>query len=165
MKFALSVAINGPGFNHWLPSQSWKTDTGSRSTNKPVPNNHQTLPAKEYSSMPANFTIDLLAGESMTVAGPGTLDFTIPEIARNTTLAGQATVGNGLTVTGKGLTKGLAVNTTTVAAQAGTGKGLSLGLGLGLGAWGPALLAAAAIGGYVYWRKKQHAPLWPFGRI
>lgn len=120
--------------------------------------------------MPANFAIDLLAGESMTVAGPGTLDFTIPEIARNTAMAGQATTGvNGLAMTGKGLTKGVVVNTTaaTTTAQAGTiwsGKGLSLGLGLGLGAWGPVLVMAAAAGGYVYWRKKNHAPLWPFGK-
>ncbi|MBF0126621.1 MAG: hypothetical protein HQM02_05350 [Magnetococcales bacterium] len=116
--------------------------------------------------MPANFTIDLLAGESMTVAGPGTLDFAIPELARNTAVAGKAAAGNGLAVTGKGLTKGLAVNTTTVttATQAGAGKGLSLGLGLGLGAWGPVLVAAALAGGYVYWRKRNHAPLWPFGR-
>lgn len=119
--------------------------------------------------MPANFTIDLLAGESMKVVGPGTVDFAIPELARNTVVAGQATAGNGLATAGKGLTKGLTVSTTasTATAQAGTiwsGKGLSLGLGLGLGAWGPLLVVAAA-GGYVYWRKKNHAPLWPFRKI
>lgn len=119
--------------------------------------------------MPANFTIDLLMGESMTVAGPGTLDFAIPEVARNTAVAGQATAGKGLATAGKGMTKGLTVNTaaaTTTAAKTGTiwsGKGLSLGLGLGLGAWGPVLVLAAA-GGYVYWRKKNHAKLWPFGK-
>ncbi|MEO5364739.1 MAG: hypothetical protein H7838_14135 [Magnetococcus sp. DMHC-8] len=125
--------------------------------------------------MPANFTIDLLAGESMTVAGPGTLDFAIPEVARNATVAGKATVakaGAGLGATaGKGITKGLVVNTTPAvasSAQAGTiwtGKGMSLGLGLGLGAWGPALVVAAAAGGYVYWRKKNNQKLWPFVRI
>jgi hypothetical protein len=43
-----------------------------------------------------------------------------------------------------------------------TGKGLSLGLGLGLGALGPAILAAIATGGYVYYRKRQSQKLWPF---
>ncbi|MEO5334196.1 MAG: hypothetical protein H7839_19455 [Magnetococcus sp. YQC-5] len=123
--------------------------------------------------MPANFTIDLLAGESMTVAGPGTLDFTIPEIARTTAMTGQANMaapaaGKGLATAGKGLTKGLVVNSaTTTAAQSGTiwsGKGLSLGLGLGLGAWGPVLVVAAAAGGYLYWRKKNPNKTWPFAK-
>ncbi|MEO5334071.1 MAG: hypothetical protein H7839_18825 [Magnetococcus sp. YQC-5] len=117
--------------------------------------------------MPANFAIDLLAGETITVTGPGTLDFAVPEIVNNTALAGQAPAGTALATTGKGMTKGLVVNSaaTTTAAKTGTlwsGKGMSLGLGLGLGAWGPVLLVAAAAGGYIYWRKKNHASLWPF---
>lgn len=135
-----------------------------------------------------SFAVELLAGETLQVAGPGVVEFSGTEVVKTKlatvgakgTAAGAngATVGAGAQVkvgagTGKavintGLNQGTASATTVASktATAGTiwnGKGLSLGLGLGLGAWGPvALVSAVTLGGYVYWKKKQAAKIWPF---
>ena len=136
-----------------------------------------------------SFAVELLAGESLKVAGPGIVEFSAAEVAKTkigaavgaTAGAKGVAMGGGATTavpmqigagTGKatistGINQGAAVTTATGSkAAAGTlwnGKGLSLGLGLGLGAWGPVLLVSAAtLGGYVYWKKKQSAKLWPF---
>ncbi|MBF0144742.1 MAG: hypothetical protein HQL84_01955 [Magnetococcales bacterium] len=109
--------------------------------------------------MPATtINADLLPGEVMTLIGPGKVEFQAAQVAKTVQ---AAKVANGAAV---GVAKtGTAVAST--AAKAGTvwtGKGLSLGLGLGLGAWGPGLLAAAAVGSYIYYRKKKSMRLWPF---
>ncbi|MBF0368360.1 MAG: magnetic particle specific iron-binding protein [Magnetococcales bacterium] len=130
-----------------------------------------------------NMTVDLLAGESVKVVGPGTMEFHAPELANvakgggaaagkgKAALAGggkmavAAGQGQGATVGGGKLIAAAGSTGTGAAGSAGTiwtGKGLSLGLGLGLGAWGPVIVAGAALGGYVYWRKKQAAKVWPF---
>lgn len=123
-----------------------------------------------------SFAVELLAGETLKVAGPGFVEFSAPEVVQAKLGAGvkgtavattQMQVGAG---TGKGvISTGVDPTLLTTAGTgskvaAGTiwnGKGLSLGLGLGLGAWGP-VLVLAAVGGYVYWRKKHHAKVWPF---
>ena len=108
-----------------------------------------------------NFSVNLLAGETLKVAGPGTVEFSAPEVigagkaAFTQGAAGQAAAANGMT--GGGM---VATKAGTSAGTIWSGKGLSLGLGLGLGAWGPVLLLSAA--GYVYWRKKQGLPINPF---
>lgn len=115
-----------------------------------------------------NFAVELLAGETLKVAGPGLVEFSAPEIlpAKMAVGAKGAAVGagtGGQAVINTGMDPTL-ITTAGSKATAGTiwnGKGMSLGLGLGLGGWGPVLLIAAA-GGYVYWRKKQNANLWPF---
>ncbi|MEO5352352.1 MAG: hypothetical protein H7835_03970 [Magnetococcus sp. XQGC-1] len=122
-----------------------------------------------------SFAVELLAGETLKVAGPGFVEFSAPEIvpaklaagAKGTAAAAQMKVGAG---TGQAvINTGMDPNFVAAAgskAATGTiwnGKGLSLGLGLGLGAWGPLLLATAVtVGGYVYWKKKQSAKVWPF---
>ena len=137
-----------------------------------------------------SFAVELLAGESLKVAGPGFVEFSAAEVAKTKmgTVVGATTGAKGVAMgggaataaspiqigagTGKatittGVNQGTAITTATGSkAAAGTlwnGKGLSLGLGLGLGAWGPFLLVSAAtLGGYVYWKRKQSAKLWPF---
>ncbi len=124
--------------------------------------------------MPATtINADLLPGEVMTLVGPGKVEFQAAQAAKTV----QATkVATGAAATGKGVvganvqTMGGVAKSGTVAAsstavKAGTiwtGKGMSLGLGLGLGAWGPGILAAAVVGGYIYYRKKQAERIWPF---
>lgn len=116
-----------------------------------------------------SFAVELLAGESLQVAGPGVVEFSGAEVVR-TKLGAIAGAGTGKAVVKTGLNQGAAVTsaTTTVASKASVGtiwngKGLSLGLGMGLGAWGPVILiSAATLGGYVYWKKKQAARIWPF---
>ncbi|MBF8273130.1 MAG: mms6 [Magnetococcales bacterium] len=124
--------------------------------------------------MPATtINAELLPGETLTLVGPGKVEFQAAQAAKT---AQAAKVANGATVAGKGIvgtniqaTMGVAKTgaaaTSTAAVKAGTiwtGKGLSLGLGLGLGAWGPGLLAATVVGGYIYYRKKKTMRLWPF---
>ncbi|MEO5339925.1 MAG: hypothetical protein H7837_05310 [Magnetococcus sp. MYC-9] len=125
-----------------------------------------------------SFAVELLAGETLKVAGPGFVEFSAPEIVPAKMAAGAKGAAAAATPmqigagTGKGVVvTGMDPNLVTVAGPgskvaAGTiwnGKGLSLGLGLGLGAWGPLLLATAlTAGGYVYWKKKQSAKVWPF---
>lgn len=97
----------------------------------------------------SNLQIDLVAGESIKVVGPGHLHFQTPAAAK----AAAAQAATATAAGGK-----------TSAAAAGTiwsGKGLSLGLGLGLGAWGPILLVTAAAGGYAYYRHKKSLKWWP----
>ena len=115
-----------------------------------------------------SFAVELLAGETLKIAGPGFIEFSAAEavpakLAAATTqmqigAGGQAVINTGMDPT--------LVTTAGSKVAAGTiwnGKGLSLGLGLGLGAWGPALLATAVtVAGYVYWKKKQSAKVWPF---
>ncbi len=121
-----------------------------------------------------SFAIELLAGETLKVAGPGFVEFSAAEavpakLAAGTKGAAAATTqigaGTGKAVIQTGIDPTL-ITTAGSKAAAGTiwnGKGLSLGLGLGLGAWGPVLLATAVtVGGYVYWKKKQSAKIWPF---
>ncbi|MBF0584518.1 MAG: hypothetical protein HQL80_09835 [Magnetococcales bacterium] len=125
-----------------------------------------------------SFAVELLAGETLKVAGPGIVEFSAAEVvpAKLGVTAGakgaatQMQIGAG---TGKAVIS-TGTNPVVVTAAAGSGsnaaagtiwngKGLSLGLGLGLGAWGPVLLlTAATVGGYVYWKKKQNAKVWPF---
>ncbi len=107
--------------------------------------------------MPAtNVQIDLIAGESMKIVGPGTLHFQTPAAAK---AAAGGTTG---TTALAGGSKAVAVKSSSAAAGTiWTGKGLSLGLGLGLGAWGPLLLATAVAGGYVYYKRKQAPKWWP----
>ena len=131
-----------------------------------------------------SFAVELLAGETLKVAGPGFVEFSAAEVTKTklaaavgnqgATMAGGAPIkvgaGTGKATISTGLNQGSAVATgksvASKAASAGTiwnGKGLSLGLGLGLGSWGPVfLLSAATVGGYVYWKKKQAAKIWPF---
>lgn len=141
-----------------------------------------------------SFAVELLAGETLQVAGPGVVEFSGAEVVRTKlgTAAGakmapvgaavpmnagtmnagtmNAGAGTGKVMFNTGVNQGVGVTTATTTAAtkatAGTiwnGKGLSLGLGLGLGAWGPMLLVSAVtVGGYVYWKKKQAAALWPF---
>ncbi len=110
-----------------------------------------------------NFSVNLLAGETLKVAGPGTVEFAAPEVVG----AGKAAFAQGATgnaMAANGTVGGGAATITKTAASGGTiwsGKGLSLGLGLGLGAWGPVLLASA-VGGYIYWRKQKGLPALPF---
>lgn len=122
---------------------------------------------------------DLLAGEVLTLVGPGKVEFQAVQAAKTAKVAavaakgggvaaqGAATQANGsmvLTAVGKGAVPGTAMSTAAAkgAGTIWTGKGLSLGLGLGLGAWGPGLLAAAVVGGYIYYRKRQTMRIWPF---
>lgn len=145
-----------------------------------------------------SFAVELLAGETLKVAGPGVVEFSGAEIVRTKlgTVAGakgvamgtkgvamgtkgaamgagtqvQVGAGTGQAIINTGLNQGTAVTSaTTVASKTSAastiwnGKGLSLGLGLGLGAWGPMILVSAVtFGGYVYWKKKQSARIWPF---
>lgn len=128
--------------------------------------------------MPATtINADLLPGEAMTLIGPGKVEFKAAQVAKTAKTVQATKVATGAAATGKGVVganmqttmggvvkSGVATASST-AVKAGTiwtGKGLSLGLGLGLGAWGPGILAAAAVGGYIYYRKKQAARLWPF---
>ena len=120
-----------------------------------------------------SFAVELLAGETLKVAGPGFVEFSAPEVLPAKLGVGakgaatQMQIGAG---TGKGvISTGVDPNLMATAGSgskvaSGTiwnGKGLSLGLGLGLGTWGPILLATAVtVGGYLYWKKKQS--LWPF---
>ena len=119
-----------------------------------------------------SFSIDLIPGEVVKIAGPGTLKFQAAEMAATATTAqavnaaqGAGTAKAGVLIGQKGAATA-ATGQATAAKGVGTiwtGKGLSLGLGLGLGAWGPVLLASAVtLGGYAYWRKKQAERLWPF---
>ncbi len=128
-----------------------------------------------------NFSINLLQGEVVKVAGPGTLKFQAAEVV-NTFQATQTTQAAGVIIGQKGAIgagiKGAgaagAIGTVGSGQGAGGAKSLSamwggksiklgLGLGLGLGPWGPVLLASAlTVGGYAYWRKKQAEKLWPF---
>jgi hypothetical protein len=104
----------------------------------------------------ANVQIDLIAGESMKIMGPGKLSFQAPGVAK-------AAIGNGATTgmaTG-GKAAAAMKGSTATAGTIWTGKGLTLGLGLGLGAWGPVLLATAVVGGYAYYKRKQSAKWWP----
>ncbi|MEO5363626.1 MAG: hypothetical protein H7838_08390 [Magnetococcus sp. DMHC-8] len=124
-----------------------------------------------------SFAVELLAGETLKVAGPGFVEFSAAEVAPVKLAAGakgtvaatqmQVGAGTGQAVINTGVDPTLLTTAAgSKAATAGTiwnGKGLSLGLGLGLGAWGPVLLATAVtVGGYVYWKKKQSAKVWPF---
>lgn len=132
-----------------------------------------------------SFAVELLAGETLKVAGPGFVEFSGAEVvktklgavagAKGAAMGGagapiQIGAGAGKATISTGLNQGTAVATGTGAlsskAAAGTlwnGKGLSLGLGLGLGAWGPVVVVSAVtLGGYVYWKKKQAAKVWPF---
>lgn len=139
-----------------------------------------------------SFAVELLAGETLKVAGPGVIEFSAAEVvttkvaavgAKGTAMGGATTAGAaapgqfgagaGNVTFNAGMNQGATLPSATVTgktvaskAAAGTiwnGKGLSLGLGLGLGPWGPVLLASAAtLGGYVYWKRKQSAKLWPF---
>ena len=123
-----------------------------------------------------SFAVELLAGETLKVAGPGFIEFSAAEAvpaklaagvkgATATTTQMQIGTGTGQAVINTGVDPTI-VTTAGSKITAGTiwnGKGLSLGLGLGLGAWGPALLVTAVtVGGYVYWKKKQSAKIWPF---
>ena len=126
-----------------------------------------------------SFAVELLAGETLKVAGPGFVEFSAPEIipaklgtmvGAKGVVAGTATpmqigAGTGQAVVSTATDPGF-VTTAGSKAAAGTiwnGKGLSLGLGLGLGAWGPVLLATAVtVGGYIYWKKQQSVKVWPF---
>ena len=121
-----------------------------------------------------SFAVELLAGETLKVAGPGVVEFSAVEVVpaklavgakgtAATTANMQMGAGTGQAVINTGVDPTL-ITTAGSKAAAGTiwnGKGVSLGLGLGLGGWGPVLLLTA-LGGYVYWRKKQHAKVWPF---
>ncbi|MBF0583798.1 MAG: hypothetical protein HQL80_06120 [Magnetococcales bacterium] len=128
-----------------------------------------------------SFAVELLAGETLKVAGPGLVEFSAPEIvpakmgavmgAKGGAAGAAATqmqvgAGTGQAVISTATDPNMVVTATGSKAAAGTiwnGKGLSLGLGRGLGAWGPVLLATAiTVGGYVYWKKKQSAKVWPF---
>ncbi|MBF0161262.1 MAG: hypothetical protein HQL88_03150 [Magnetococcales bacterium] len=125
-----------------------------------------------------SFAVELLAGETLKVAGPGFVEFSAPEVvqaklgatakgaaAATTQMQVGAGTGQGVVTTGVDPTLITTAGTGSKAA-AGTiwnGKGLSLGLGLGLGVWGPILLATAVtVGGYVYWKKQKSAKVWPF---
>lgn len=122
-----------------------------------------------------SFAVELLAGETLKVAGPGFVEFSAAEVMPAKLAAGtkgaavatqmQVGAGTGQAVVSAGMDPNF-VTTAGSKAAAGTiwnGKGLSLGLGLGLGAWGPVLLATAlTVGGYVYWKKKQSVKVWPF---
>ncbi|MEO5330053.1 MAG: hypothetical protein H7829_17630 [Magnetococcus sp. THC-1_WYH] len=128
--------------------------------------------------MPATtINADLLPGEAMTLVGPGKVEFQAAQVAKTAKTVQATKVATGAAATtGKGVvganvqTMGGVAKSGTVAAsstavKAGTiwtGKGMSLGLGLGLGAWGPGILAAAVVGGYIYYRKKQAERIWPF---
>jgi len=118
-----------------------------------------------------NFSVKLLTGETLKVAGPGTVEFAAPEVVGAGHAAftqGAAGAGNTMAANGMAANSmvggGTTATITKTAATSGTiwsGKGLSLGLGLGLGAWGPVLLASA-VGGYIYWRKQQGLSALPF---
>lgn len=122
--------------------------------------------------MPATtMNADLLPGETLTLIGPGKVEFQAAKaaqaakVAKGATVAGQGVVGTNVQTAMGGIAKTGTAAASSTAVKAGTiwtGKGLSLGLGLGLGAWGPGILAAAAIGSYVYYRKKKAMRLWPF---
>jgi hypothetical protein len=101
--------------------------------------------------MPAtNIQVDLIAGESMKIVGPGNLTFQAPGAAK-------AAAG----VNGGGATALAAKSSATASGTIWTGKGVSLGLGLGLGVWGPVILVAVAAGGYAYLRHKRSQNWWP----
>ncbi|MEO5376906.1 MAG: hypothetical protein H7832_03860 [Magnetococcus sp. DMHC-6] len=123
-----------------------------------------------------DMTVNLLAGESIKIAGPGLVEFHAAEalpIAK-TVATGATKMGAGQTMataqtTQLGFGTTSATATTAAAKTAGTaggtiwtGKGLSLGLGLGLGAWGPVILVSGATLGYIYWRRSKAAKIWPF---
>lgn len=125
-----------------------------------------------------SFAVELLAGETLKVAGPGFIEFSAPEVipamlgamagakgAAAATPMQQVGAGAGQAVISTATDPGV-ITTAGTKAAAGTiwnGKGLSLGLGLGLGAWGPVLLATAVtVGGYLYWKKQQSVKTWPF---
>ncbi|MBF0423329.1 MAG: magnetic particle specific iron-binding protein [Magnetococcales bacterium] len=119
--------------------------------------------------MPATtMNAELLPGETLTLVGPGKVEFQAAQAAKAVTgakaagTAGQGIVATNVQTTVGGVTKTGAAAAAAKAGTIWTGKGLSLGLGLGLGAWGPGILAAAAIGGYIYYRKKKTLRLWPF---
>ncbi|MBF0462140.1 MAG: hypothetical protein HQL87_12165 [Magnetococcales bacterium] len=125
-----------------------------------------------------SFAVELLAGETLKVAGPGLIEFSAAEAVPAKLVAGtkgaaaaaapmQVGAGTGKAVIHTGIDPTLLTSAGTGSkAVAGTlwnGKGLSLGLGLGLGAWGPTLLVTAVtVGGYLYWKHKQSAKIWPF---
>ena len=123
-------------------------------------------------AMTQSFAVKILAGETLKVAGPGFVEFSALETVPAPLAAGakgaaatqmQVGAGTGQAVINTGMDPNL-ITTAGSKVTAGTlwnGKGLSLGLGLGLGAWGPVLLLTA-VGGYVYWRKKKNAAVWPF---
>ncbi|MBF0444663.1 MAG: hypothetical protein HQL68_03675 [Magnetococcales bacterium] len=106
-------------------------------------------------------------GETVTIMGPGTLEFQAPKVATVATKAAGGTTFGGFSATGQG---GMA---TTGPASAGTAQSAALVkgstlktipaslmkgkiLGLSLGALNPwLLLGAGAVGGYYYCKKKR----------
>jgi hypothetical protein len=110
------------------------------------------------------------AGETMTVTGPGVLEFKIPKIATATMQTG-ATAGKGAAAgtaaaagtniaTGAGGVSG--VGQSTVMAGGASAKSVTASLlngkilGLSLGAVNPwILLGVGALGGYYYFKKKS----------
>ena len=109
------------------------------------------------------------AGETMTVTGPGVLEFKIPKIAAATmqtgasgkgaAAAGTAAAGANV-ATGAGGVSG--VGQSTVMAGSASAKSVTASLlngkvlGLSLGAVNPwILLGVGALGGYYYFKKKS----------
>ncbi|MBF0383211.1 MAG: hypothetical protein HQL69_19485 [Magnetococcales bacterium] len=110
------------------------------------------------------------AGETMTVTGPGVLEFKIPKVAAATMQAGAA--GKGAAATGTAAAAGTNIATgaggvsgvgqSAVVAGSTSAKSVTASLlngkvmGLSLGAVNPwILLGVGALGGYYYFKKKS----------
>ncbi|MBF0193742.1 MAG: hypothetical protein HQL71_04250 [Magnetococcales bacterium] len=110
------------------------------------------------------------AGETMTVTGPGILEFKIPKVAAATMQTGAGAAGTGAAgaatgaganfatgaggVSGVGQSSVVAGSTSAKSVTASLLKGKVLGLSLGaINPW--ILLGVGAVGGYYYFKKKS----------